>query len=407
MSLDTMLDRIVREGDLVVRDWRGRERRYGNGDGERVAIRIRDRATLRRLFLNPELALGEAYMDGGLVVEDGDIRDLLDLVMRNLGPGRVPDHWLQHVLAATRHVLRAIRSWNPMPRARRNVAHHYDLSDELYELFLDADRQYSCAYFETEGDSLERAQEQKKRHIAAKLLIEPGMRVLDIGCGWGGMALYLAKRCGARVVGITLSEHQAAIARRRVAEAGLSDRIEIRLEDYRSIGGEFDRIVSVGMFEHVGLKDYGRFFHAVRDRLSERGVALVHSIVRMTGPAATNPWLAKYIFPGGYIPAPSEVVPEVEGSGLLLTDLEIWRLHYAETLRHWRARFRAAWDRAAALYDERFCRMWDFYLAASETAFRRGGMAVGQFQLAREQTAVPLRRDYIDSFKRTHPVEAN
>ncbi len=407
MSLDAMLDRIVREGDLVLRDWRGRERRYGNGEGTRIAIRIRDRATLRRLFLNPELALGEAYMDGGLVVEEGDIRDLLDLVMRNLGPGRVPDHWLQHLLAGTRHLLRTIASWNPVPRARRNVAHHYDLSDELYELFLDADRQYSCAYFKTEGDSLERAQEQKKRHIAAKLLIEPGMRVLDIGCGWGGMALYLARRCGARVVGITLSEHQAEIARRRAVESGLSDRVEIRLEDYRGIEGEFDRIVSVGMFEHVGLKDYGRFFRAVRDRLSDRGVALVHSIVRMTGPAPTNPWLAKYIFPGGYIPASSEVVPAVEDAGLLLTDLEIWRLHYAETLRHWRARFRAAWERAAALYDERFCRMWDFYLAASETSFRRGGMAVGQFQIACEQTAVPLRRDYIEAFKRTHPVEAN
>ncbi|RMD90195.1 MAG: class I SAM-dependent methyltransferase [Alphaproteobacteria bacterium] len=402
-----MLRRIVREGDLVVRDWRGRERRYGDGCGDRVAIHIRDRATAWRLLLNPEMALGEAYMNGGLVVTQGDIRDLLDLLIRNLGPGRVPDHWLQHLLAGARHMLRTITSWNPMPRARRNVAHHYDLSDELYELFLDADKQYSCAYFEREGDSLERAQEQKKRHIAAKLLIEPGMRVLDIGCGWGGMALYLARRCGARVVGITLSEHQAAIARRRAAEAGLEGQIEIRLEDYRTVDGEFDRIVSVGMFEHVGLKDYGRFFHALRDRLSDRGIALVHSIIRMTGPAATNPWIAKYIFPGGYIPASSEVLPAVERSGLLLTDLEVWRLHYAETLKHWRSRFRAAWERAAALYDERFCRMWDFYLASSETAFRRGGMAVGQYQLALSPDAVPLRRDYIADFKNAHPVEAN
>ncbi len=407
MWLDMLLKRAVTSGDLEVVDWRGRRYRYGDGTPPHVAIRIRDAATDRRICLNPHLALGEAYMDGGLVVEKGDIAELIELFARGYGTGFAPDPWYVRANRRLRYGLRRLQQWNVLPRAARNVRHHYDLSGELYETFLDTDRQYSCAYFLSDGDSLERAQEQKKRHIAAKLLIEPGMRVLDIGCGWGGMAIYLAKKCGARVTGITLSREQAKFAAERVRREGLEDRVEIRIEDYRRTQGRFERVVSVGMFEHVGVGFYPTFFRRVRELLTERGVALLHTIARADGPGTTNPFIAKYIFPGGYIPAVSEFLPAIEGNALYLTDLEIWRLHYAETLKEWRRRFRNAWQRVASLYDERFCRMWEFYLAGSEMAFRYGGHVVAQAQMSPDLTAVPLTRDYIAEFERAHPIEAN
>ncbi len=407
MWLDMLLKRVVTSGDLEVTDWRGRHYRYGDGTPPHVAIRIRDAATDRRICRHPHLALGEAYMDGGLLVEAGEIADLLEIVGRSYGTGFSPDPWYVRAHRRLRFGLRRLQQWNILPRAERNVRHHYDLSGELYELFLDSDRQYSCAYFLNESDSLERAQEQKKRHIAAKLLIEPGMRVLDIGCGWGGMAIYLARQCGARVTGITLSREQAKYAAERVRREGLEDRVEIRIEDYRRTAGRFDRIVSVGMFEHVGVGFYPAFFQRMRTLLTDRGIALLHTIARADGPGVTNPFIAKYIFPGGYIPAVSEFLPAIERHALYLTDLEIWRLHYAETLRHWRQRFKAAWKRAATLYDERFCRMWEFYLAGSEMAFRYGGHVVAQAQMSPDQAAVPLSRDYIGTFERTHPIRAN
>jgi len=408
MWLHPVLERLVRKGALTVRDWTGRERRYGDaGSGPSVSIAIADPATDRRIFLNPYLALGEAYMDGGLVVEKGDIADLLELLCSNMGSDLATGHPLHRALRHLRRAYRRLQQYNPVARARRNAAHHYDLSGDLYEQFLDSDRQYSCGYFEQENDSLERAQEQKKRHIAAKLLIEPEMRVLDIGCGWGGMAIYLARECTARVTGITLSREQAEYATRRIAEEGLSDRVEIRLQDYREIEGPFDRIVSVGMFEHVGVYQYDTYMRANRALLTQEGVALLHTIARATEPGTANPWMAKYIFPGSYCPALSEVMPAVERAGMYLTDLEIWRLHYAKTLRHWRRRFTGAWETAARLYDERFCRMWDFYLAASEMAFRFGGHVVAQFQMSPNQAAVPLTRDYIGEFERHHPVGTN
>ncbi len=407
MALLRILDRLVRRGDLTLIDWRGRRHRFGDGAGAPVVIRIRDRATAWRIALDPHLALGEAYMDGGLVMEEGEIADLLDLIGRNMGTSFAGDPVSARFLRGWRRLMRRLQQWNIRPRARRNVHAHYDLSGELYGTFLDSDRQYSCAYFIDDDDSLERAQEQKKRHIAAKLLIEPGMRVLDIGCGWGGMAIYLAKKLGARVVGITLSEEQAAYARERIAREGLHDQVEIRLEDYRETRGTFDRIVSVGMFEHVGVGFYRRFFDRMRELLTEDGVALLHTIARADGPGVTNPFIAKYIFPGGYIPAISEFQPAIEKAGLYLTDLEIWRLHYAKTLVHWRRRFKAAWERMARLYDERFCRMWEFYLAGSEMAFRHGGHVVAQAQMSPSVDAVPLTRDYITAFERRHPIEAN
>jgi cyclopropane-fatty-acyl-phospholipid synthase len=357
-----------------------------------VAVRFAHPSAERALLLDPELKLGELYMDGALVVEQGSIADLLALVGQN-HDGRPPrwarPQWL------LRYLWRRLQQHNGRSRARRNVAHHYDLDGRLYALFLDSDRQYSCAYFETPGETLDDAQLAKKRHLAAKLVLSPGQRVLDIGCGWGGLALYLAEFCGARVTGVTLSNEQLALARGRASEKGLAEAVEFRLQDYRDVGGRFDRIVSVGMFEHVGVTYYDAFFGKCAELLAEDGVMLLHSIGRSEGPGITNPWIAKYIFPGGYIPALSEVLPAVERSGLLVTDIEVLRLHYAETLMAWRERFLAHREEAERIYDARFVRMWEFYLAASEMAFRHQNLMVMQVQLSKRQGIVPMTRDYI------------
>jgi cyclopropane-fatty-acyl-phospholipid synthase len=315
------------------------------------------------------------------------------LAIRNVARGR--SFWWHAALFRIRTLLRRFDQWNPAGRAKRNVAHHYDLSGELYDLFLDDDKQYSCAYFARPDMTLEAAQAAKKAHIAGKLMIEPGMRVLDIGCGWGGMGLTLARDYGARVLGVTLSEEQHKIATRRAQEAGLEGQVEFRLTDYRNVDETFDRIVSVGMFEHVGVPHYREYFRNVNDKLSEDGIALIHTIGRTNPPGATSPWITKYIFPGGYIPSMSEVLTAVEKEGLWSTDVEVWRLHYAETLRHWHDRFQANRDRAREIYDERFCRMWRYYLVASELTFRLHHQCVFQFQLAHRQDAVPLTRDYL------------
>jgi cyclopropane-fatty-acyl-phospholipid synthase len=392
-ALDAMLRALLRAGTLEVTYPSGDRRRYGDGAEPRVAVRLRNRDTVRRLVLVPQLAVGEAYMDEGLTIAEDDLPGFLSLLIRNsLGGGEAL--WLQ----ARRLFLRARRPLdqsNPRAVARANVAHHYDLPPRLYELFLDADRQYSCAYFRSPDATLEEAQIAKKTHIARKLLIKPGMRVLDIGCGWGGLALTLARDWGARVIGVTLSEEQLAVARRRAAAEGLADRVEFRLQDYREVPETFDRIVSVGMFEHVGLPNFGTYFGAVRDKLAFAGVALIHTIGNLRAPTATNPWIAKYIFPGGYIPSLSEIAPVIERSGLLLQDLEVWRLHYALTLDHWRRRFEEHLDELRAINDDRFIRMWRFYLIGSEMAFRHGAQAVFQLQLGHHVGSTPLTRDYL------------
>lgn len=340
-------------------------------------------------------------MDGTLTIEEGSLYDLIDLLAANLEAS--PEGLLGHLLNGTATAfLRRLHQFNPVPRARRNVAHHYDLSDQLYELFLDQDRQYSCAYFCDRGDSLDTAQLNKKRHIAAKLQIRPGQRVLDIGSGWGGLALYLASECGVDVTGLTLSAEQHRIAVRRAVAAGLSDRVRFYLRDYREELARYDRIVSVGMFEHVGINHYNAFFARLKSLLEPDGVALLHSIGRMDGPGSTHPWIRKYIFPGGYFPALSEVLPVVERSRLWVTDIEILRLHYAETLKSWRHRFERNRDRLRRIYDERFCRMWEMYLVGSEVAFRRGWCMVFQMQLAKAFDTVPLTRDYMFDWEREH-----
>jgi cyclopropane-fatty-acyl-phospholipid synthase len=361
-------------------------------------VRFTTAAAQRAVILDPEVKFGEAYMDGTFVVEEGTIADVLALVLGQTPDGSPPNYArLQWLL---RFFNRRLQQFNVPTRARRNVAHHYDLDGRLYSLFLDADRQYSCAYFESPEQSLDDAQLAKKRHLAAKLLVKRDHRVLDIGCGWGGLALYLAEICGGRVTGVTLSHEQLARAKERAAEKALTGRAEFRLQDYRELhaanrGDSFDRIVSVGMFEHVGVGYYEAFFRKCAQTLTDDGVMLLHSIGRSEGPNVTNPWIAKYIFPGGYIPALSEVLPAIERAGLLVTDIEILRLHYAETLKAWRDRFLAHRDDVLKLYDERFLRMWEFYLAASEMAFREQAMMVMQLQLAKRQDVVPMTRDYI------------
>jgi cyclopropane-fatty-acyl-phospholipid synthase len=396
LLLDRVFRRVVVRGCLDVTWPDGRTIRYGDGDGTHAAaITVRDAATARRVALNPSLAFGEAWMDGGIDVTGGTtLFALLDLLMLNLAAGNAPPAMRWAEAAST--WFRRLQQRNPLERARRNVAHHYDLSGRLYSLFLDRDRQYSCAYFRTGTETLEEAQLAKKRHIAAKLCLDrPGLRVLDIGSGWGGLALTLATECGADVTGVTLSEEQFRESNARAEAAGLAGRVRFLLQDYRAVTAKFDRIVSVGMFEHVGVVQYDTFFATVARCLAEDGVALIHAIGRPDGPGVTNAWLRKYIFPGGYSPALSEVLPSIERSGLRVLDIEILRLHYAETIRHWRERFTRNRDAVAALYDERFCRMWEFYLVACELAFRRQGHMVWQAQLGHRADAAPLTRDYI------------
>ena len=391
--LRTAFERLIRTGNLRVITAGGSTFTCGDGTGRPAAIRFATRAAERAVLVDPALRFGEAYMDGSMVVEQGTIADVLAIVVGQHRSDRLPTWARLRWLA--RYLHRRLKQFNPRGRARRNVAHHYDLDGQLYALFLDADRQYSCAYFETEEQSLDDAQLAKKRHLAAKLLMAKDLRVLDIGCGWGGLALYLAELCAARVTGITLSQQQLALARVRAGEKGLSGRIEFRLKDYRDVPEKFDRIVSVGMFEHVGVGFYDAFFRKCCALLDDDGVMVLHSIGRSEGPDVTNPWLEKYIFPGGYIPALSEVLPAVERAGLLVTDIEILRLHYAETLKAWRARFLAHREEVERLYDARFTRMWEFYLAASEMAFREQAMMVFQLQLTKKQGIVPMTRDYI------------
>jgi cyclopropane-fatty-acyl-phospholipid synthase len=392
--LTRFLGRLIREGHLAVTVGGNPEITLGNGTGPKVAVRIKDQIAARRLLLDPELALGECYMDGSLSIEGDDLQGMLGLLVRNRtkmrglrGPARM--------MAALRRLRRRLDQANPETWARRNVAHHYDLTPAIYDLFLDADRQYSCAYFTNDSASLDAAQSAKKAHIARKLLIKPGMRVLEIGCGWGGLGLTLARDHGAQVTGITLSQEQLAIARERALAAGLADRVSFELMDYRAVRGQFDRIVSVGMFEHVGLPNYKTFFDMVRDCLTKDGVALIHTIGRTAPPQATNPWIAKYIFPGGYVPSLSEVAKAIQNTGLRIGDIECLRLHYAMTLRCWFDRFSAKAEIARALKDERFVRMWRYYLAASEQTFRHGQQDVFQFQLCRRPDAVPITRDYL------------
>jgi len=389
--LQFLLTTFIRRGTFRVTTSRGTVFTFGDGTGQPVSVQFATRAAEWGILLDPELKFGESYMDGSFVVEEGTITDVLAIC---LGQNTDVPHWAR-LQTWLRFLYRRLKQFNPRKRARRNVAHHYDLDGRLYSLFLDADRQYSCAYFQRPDQSLDDAQLAKKRHLAAKLRLAPNKRVLDIGCGWGGLGLYLGEIAHADVTGITLSQEQNAVANSRVAEKGLSARVRFLLQDYRDVTETFARIVSVGMFEHVGINHYDMFFRKSAELLADDGVMLLHSIGRSEGPSVTNAWMSKYIFPGGYIPSLSEVLPAIERSGLLVTDIEILRLHYAETLKAWRERFLAHRDDVEHIYDRRFIRMWEFYLAASEMSFREQNLMVMQIQLTKRQDVVPMTRDYI------------
>ncbi|MBQ0822421.1 class I SAM-dependent methyltransferase [Microvirga sp. HBU67558] len=391
--LDLAFTRAVTHGTLEMTTASGRLSTFGDGSEPRVSIRFTDLAAQMALCLHPELKLGELFVDGRLVIERGTILDLLQLLLQDTHGtlDELPLHRLRRIRSAMMR-----RAENNAARSKRNVAHHYDLDGRLYSLFLDGDRQYSCAYFDHADASLEEAQMAKKRHIAAKLMVDPGHSVLDIGSGWGGMGLYLAQVAEAgSVKGITLSQEQLEASRKRSATACLQDRVHFELQDYRAAEGSFDRIVSVGMFEHVGVASYDAYFQASRKLLKEDGVMLLHTIGRSGMPYPTNPWITKYIFPGGHLPVLSEMMPAIERAGLIVTDVEILRLHYAYTLQAWRERFMAHREEVMRLYDERFCRIWECYLAMSESAFRWQDAVVFQLQLARRNDVVPLTRDYI------------
>ena len=396
LNIEAFLQTMFRNGALEVRLPGGRRIVVGDGSAPTVAVAIADRLTIARIVANRSLGVGEAYMSGKLVLERGTIHDLVDLASRNSAhrpngprPGRLKRAWTK-----------LMRERNERRSARRNVAHHYDLSLELYRSFLDEDMQYSCAYFERPDASLEEAQGAKKRHIAAKLHLAEGQRVLDIGCGWGGLALSLAAWNAVKVDGVTLSTEQLAQARARAEAAGLAGRVQFSLTDYRDVAGPYDRIVSVGMFEHVGRPNYQAFFDQIAHLLADDGVAVIHSIGRSEGPSTTDPFTAKYIFPGGYIPALSEVLPAVERAGLWVADIEVLRLHYAYTLDLWRRRFLANRSKIAGVYDDRFCRMWEYYLCGAEMGFRYGGHMNFQLQLTKRVDALPITRGYIGEAER-------
>ncbi len=394
-----LLTRLIQHGRLTLVAANGQSHHFGtpHPDYPDMTLRFADAHVARDIVRNPRLGFGEAWLDGRLVFDHGDIAEFLTLFRKNAsweagGEGLDPRGLIRQLVSS---LVARLDHLNWERRSKRNVAHHYDLDDRLFDLFLDADRQYSCAYFTDDHGDLDRAQADKKAHIAAKLALQPGQRVLDIGCGWGGMALYLNRVADVDVLGITLSEEQLKVARARAAAADVADRVRFELMDYRAVTGQFDRIVSVGMFEHVGPRNYQRFFAQAKELLTEEGVMLLHSIGRMGKPGTTDPFTAKYIFPGGYNPALSEIVAASEKTRLILTDCEVLRLHYAHTLDIWLARTNAARDKIIALYDERFFRLWQFYLAGAAGAFRYGGLVNFQLQFARNRNALPLTRDYM------------
>jgi cyclopropane-fatty-acyl-phospholipid synthase len=400
--LSYVLSNVVSDGDLTFVDAKGVTHRFGDGSGPPVRVEIADRRLEWHLALDPEMAAGEGYMSGRLRVTQGSIYDFIALMMSNLAARPFPAYAQR--LAKWRSRVRRIAQFNPATRAKRNVRHHYDIDPRIYDLFLDPDRQYSCAYFADPDMSLAEAQAAKKRHIAAKLRLEPGQHVLDIGSGWGGLALYLARAADVRLTGITLSEEQLKIARARAEAGTVTHKPSFELRDYRAMDGPFDRVVSVGMFEHVGLPHYKTFFATLARVLAPQGTALIHTIGRTDTPTATNPFIARYIFPGGYIPALSEIMEAVEASGLIVSDVEVLRLHYAETLLAWRRRFLANRPAAVAIAGEEFCRMWEFYLAGSEAAFRFQNLVVFQVQLARRIDTLPITREYMAEAEHALPL---
>ncbi len=388
-----MLARGVKKGAVEVTFPSGKTRAFGDGSAPVARLRLTDSGAVRAAWMDPSLQFAELYMQGRLVVEQGEMYEFLALAKRNGAKNFASAPAIARELGRILH--RKLRRHVLPETSKKNVAHHYDLDERLFRLFLDKDLQYSCAYYETGDETLEEAQRKKKRHIAAKMLMQPGQRVLDIGCGWGGMGLYLAQTTGADVTGVTLAEEQLRVANQRAADAGLADKARFLLQDYRKVTGKFDRIVSVGMFEHVGPHHFDEYFQTIYDLLEDDGVALIHSIGRAKPNASDPPFVEKYIFPNGHIPALSETFPAIERAKFLTKDVEILTMHYADTLRDWRMRFHANRDEVLKLYDEVFFRMWDLYLIASEISFRHGKLANFQIQLTKRHAEGPRNRNYI------------
>jgi cyclopropane-fatty-acyl-phospholipid synthase len=402
--LRVTLSGLIVAGNLRVTTARGVTFSFGDGTGAPVAVRFTSNFWQLAVLVDPELRLGEAYMDGGLVVEEGSLADLLDLIVKSISRAN-PSAW-RRILANVRSAFRDLFDDNGLWGSRRNARHHYNIDHRIYRLFLDSDLQYSCAYFEHDNASLEEAQFAKKRHIAAKLLLKPRLKVLDIGSGWGGLDLHLARTFKASTTGINLSDEQVKVARHRAAAEGLE--CEFRVQDYRQVSEQFDRIVSVGMFEHVGKRHYETFFKKCHDLLKDDGIMVLHTIGRSDRPSSTNAWVWRYIFPGGYIPALSEVTRPIAQAGLFVSDIEVLRIHYAETLRAWRTNFLANSKEVRRLFNEdedsalsaqfgnavRFIRMWEYYLAGCEASFRHYGLVVFQIQLIKDINSVPLTRTY-------------
>ena len=391
--IERLIDKLLQQGHLTLVTPDGKRSTYGPGGGPSLTVRVTDRKTLFDIARNPRLAAGEAYMDGRLIIEDGTILDLMRLLVgANRWEDKTPG---RGALNKGKKTWKALFRRNPAKASRRNVAHHYDIGNDLYRLFLDKDLQYSCAYFTDPANGLEQAQSDKKAHIAAKLYLKPGQRVLDIGCGWGGTALYLNRIADVDVLGVTLSEEQLKVARQRAEEAGVSDRVTFELVDYRSVEGRFDRIVSIGMFEHVGAAHYDEFFAKCRSLLADDGVMLLHTIGKFGKASTPDPFTDKYIFPGYHLPSLSQMSAASEKARLIASDVETLRLHYAYTLSAWLERTEAAKDKIVAMYDERFFRMWQFYLAGGIVGFESGTMCNYQIQYIRDRNAVPITRDYM------------
>ena len=394
MKLVSFLNSLFKHDGFELIDSNSKKYVIGKPSREKpISLKLLDQKLKQKLLLDPDLYFGEAYMDGSLVIENGNITEFLDLAFKNIGRGNINSYGA--VIKKLRGTYRYLTSFNKIAKSKENVAHHYDISEKLYDLFLDENRQYSCAYFKDENDTLEQAQNNKIHHIIKKLNIQPNQKVLDIGSGWGTLALAIAKETQASVTGITLSENQFEYSKNKAKEMNLSNKVDFKLIDYRQLNEKFDRVVSVGMFEHVGRKFYRTYFNKVFKLLNERGIALIHTIGSSMPPRDPQPWIQKYIFPGGYTPSLSEVANPIENSGLIVSDIEVLRMHYAHTLRNWKERFLSKKDIVLDMFDEKFFRMWEFYLASCEMAFKWGDQVVFQFQLSKDNSSVPNTRDYI------------
>ncbi len=394
MHLSNFLNRLIKDDGFELIDANSKSYLIGKPKKENpIRFKILDKTLHWKLLINPDLYLGEGYTDGSIVIENGTLTEFLDIAIKNIG--RDSTNSITNTLDKFRRIYRYITNFNLIGKSKQNVAHHYDLSNKFYDLFLDEKRQYSCAYFKNEDDTLEVAQNNKIDHIIKKLNLKSNHKVLDVGCGWGTLALDIAKKTQCEVVGITLSKNQLEYAQQKAREMNLENQVEFRLEDYRQLSEKFDRVVSVGMFEHVGRKFYSKYFNKVFDFLNEDGVALIHTIGSINPPRGPQPWITKYIFPGGYTPSLSEVSLPIEKSGLIISDLEVLRAHYAHTLRNWKDRFMSKKEQVLEMFDEKFFRMWEFYLVGCEMSFKWSDQVVFQFQLTRKLKAAPITRDYI------------